>query len=450
MLVPLSHDHEAVAIVQLRHGTAEKALEGRQTAEGRHDERDLHSEAILYDESAPHLTNRERMRDTDSELELTILMPCLDEAETLETCVRKATGYLERSGIAGEVLIADNGSTDGSQEIARAAGARVVDVPQKGYGSALLGGIEAARGEYVIMGDADDSYDFSRLDGFVERLRAGDDLVMGNRFRGGIEPGAMPALHKYLGNPVLSWIGRVLFKSPIGDFHCGLRGFNRRSMLDLSLHTSGMEFASEMVVKASLGGARISEVPTTLQKDGRSRPPHLRSWRDGWRHLRFLLIFSPRWLFLIPGTLAFAIGFLGTVLLALGGPLVLGDVGFDISSQVYLAALTVVGYQAVLFAVLTKIYAQHEGFRIPRSRNFDRLQRRVSLESGALLGLALFLVGLGLAIAQLVTWGQSGFGALDPLTTMRWAIPSALLMMLGAQTVMAGMFLGVLSVPVKR
>jgi len=382
-------------------------------------------------------------------IELSVVMPCLNEAETLAVCIDKAQGYLARSGVKGEVVIADNGSTDGSQDIARAHGARVVDVPAKGYGSALMGGIDAARGEYVIMGDADDSYDFSKLDPFVERLRAGDQLVMGNRFRGGIADGAMPPLHKYLGNPVLSWIGRVLFRSPIKDFHCGLRGFNRQAILDLHLQTTGMEFASEVVVKSTLGGLRVSEVPTTLDKDGRSRPPHLRSWRDGWRHLRFLLIFSPRWLFLIPGAAAFFLGLLGTLFISFG-PVIVGDIGFDVSSQVYLAALTVVGYQSVLFAILTKIYAQHEGFRIPRSRNFDRLERRISLESGALVGLALFLIGLAIAIGQFVTWALGDFGPLDPSNTLRTAVLAALLMMLGAQTIMAGMFLGVLNVGLKR
>jgi glycosyltransferase involved in cell wall biosynthesis len=382
-------------------------------------------------------------------LELTILMPCLNESETLAVCIDKAQGYLRRSGVVGEILIADNGSTDGSQAIAVEHGARVVDIAEKGYGSALIGGMTAALGEYVIMGDADDSYDFSELDAFVERLRAGDELVMGNRFRGGIEPGAMPPLHKYLGNPVLSWIGRALFRSQIKDFHCGLRGFNRESMIGLHLRTSGMEFASEMVVKSTLDGLRVSEVPTTLKKDGRSRPPHLRSWRDGWRHLRFLLIFSPRWLFLIPGAIAFLVGLLGTVFLAFG-PVVIGDVGFDISSQIYLAALTVVGYQSGLFALLTKIYAQHEGFRIPRSRNFERLERRISLESSALVGLALFIVGLVTAIVQFSIWGSQGFGALEADATVRVAVPASLLMMLGAQTIMAGMFLGVLSVGIRR
>ena len=389
------------------------------------------------------------MRASTDTIELSIVMPCLNEAETLAVCVDKAQGYLDRSGVVGEVVVADNGSTDGSQDIARAHGARVIDVPAKGYGSALMGGIEAARGTYVIMGDADDSYDFSTLDAFVERLRAGDELVMGNRFKGGIADGAMPPLHKYLGNPVLSWIGRVLFRSPIGDFHCGLRGFNRRSMLNLHLQTTGMEFASEVVVKSTLGGLRVSEVPTTLHKDGRSRPPHLRSWRDGWRHLRFLLIFSPRWLFLIPGAAAFLLGFLGTLFLAFG-PIVFGDVGFDVSSQIYLAALAVVGYQAILFAVLTKIYAQHEGFNIPRSRNFDRLEKRISLESGALVGLFLFLIGLVIAIWQFAAWASSGFGALDPSSTVRAAVPAALFMMLGAQTIMAGMFLGALKVGLRR
>ncbi len=382
-------------------------------------------------------------------IELTILMPCLNEAETLATCIDKARGYLDESGVVGEIVVADNGSTDGSQAIAEAHGARVVNVLDKGYGSALLGGIAAANGTYVIMGDADDSYDFSDLDQFVARLRAGDDLVMGNRFLGGIEPGAMPPLHKYLGNPVLSSIGRLFFRAPIRDFHCGLRGFNRQAMLDLHLQTTGMEFASEMVVKASLGGRRVSEVPTTLKKDGRSRPPHLRSWRDGWRHLRFLLIFSPRWLFLVPGTIAFALGILGTFILTFG-PFSIGEIGFDVASQVYLAAIAVVGYQAVIFAILSKIYAQHEGFRIPRSRNFDRLEKRISLESSAVVGLILFLIGLTVAILQLVMWGSTGFGALEIDRTVRTAISAALLMMLGAQTIMAGMFLGVLSVVLKR
>ncbi|PDQ35778.1 MAG: dolichol-P-glucose synthetase [Candidatus Lumbricidophila eiseniae] len=382
-------------------------------------------------------------------VELSIVMPCLNEAETLAVCIDKAQEYLQRSGIVGEVIVADNGSTDGSQDIARAHGARVIDVPTKGYGAALMGGIDGARGTYIIMGDADDSYNFANLDPFVERLRAGDELVMGNRFRGGIAKGAMPPLHKYLGNPVLSWIGRLLFRSPIKDFHCGLRGFNRKSILELHLQTTGMEFASEVVVKATLGGLRVSEVPTTLDKDGRSRPPHLRSWRDGWRHLRFLLIFSPRWLFLIPGAIGFLFGFIGAGILAFG-PVSFQGIGFDLQTQVYLAALTTVGYQAVLFAILIKIYAQHEGYNIPRSRSFDRLEKRISLESGAIVGLILFLIGLAIAIVQLVTWGSVKFGALDGQTTIHSAVLAALLMILGAQTIMAGMFLGALKVGLRR
>mgnify|MGYP002403832628 CR=1 FL=1 len=378
-------------------------------------------------------------------LELSIVMPCLNEAETLAVCLDKAQSYLDRTGIRGEIIVADNGSTDGSQEIARAHGARVIDVPVKGYGAAIMGGIDAAEGEYVIMGDADDSYDFANLDLFVERLRAGDQLVMGDRFKGGIAPGAMPPLHYYLGNPVLSWIGRVLFKSPIRDFHCGLRGFHRDAIRDLGLRTTGMEFASELVVKSTLAGLRVGEVPTTLKKDGRSRPPHLRSWRDGWRHLRFLLIFSPKWLFLYPGTGAFLIGLAGSIAL-LFGPLELGSVGFDVSSQLYLSALAVVGYQGVIFWLLTKMYGQREGFALPRGRLFSRVAERVSTESAALLGVLAFAVGLAIAVAQLVVWGSSGFGALDPLETIRLAVPATLLMILGAQTVMAGMFLGILSI----
>jgi len=384
-----------------------------------------------------------------SPVELTILMPCLNEAETIAVCVDKARQFLVSSGVSGEVVVADNGSTDGSQTIATTHGARVVEIAAKGYGSALIGGITAAQGEYIIMGDADDSYDFSVLGSFLERLRAGDELVMGNRFRGGIAPGAMPPLHKYLGNPVLSTIGRLLFRSPIKDFHCGLRGFNRASIVGLHLQTTGMEFASEMVVKSTLGGLRVSEVPTTLQKDGRSRPPHLRSWRDGWRHLRFLLIFSPRWLFLIPGIALMVFGLLGSIFLAIG-PIKLGTIGLDVSSQIYLMALAVVGYQGLLFAILTKIYAQHEGFNIPRGRNFERLEKRLSLESLAFLGFVLFLVGLVIAIVQFSFWAARSFGALDPTATIRIAVPAVLFMILGAQSVMAGMFLGVLSVGLQR
>jgi glycosyltransferase involved in cell wall biosynthesis len=294
-------------------------------------------------------------------LELTILMPCLDEAETLEICIKKAMGSLKENGIDGEVLIADNGSTDGSQAIARKMGARVVDVAERGYGAALIAGSKAAYGKYVIMGDADDSYDFSNLMPFVEELRNGADLVMGNRFRGGIEKGAMPPLHKYLGNPVLSFIGRIFFPSKIKDFHCGLRGYNREAILSLNLHTTGMEYASEMVVKATLNDLTMAEVPTTLKKDGRSRPPHLRSWHDGWRHLKFLLMHSPNWLFMYPGVVLLGLGLIGIGVL-FWGPLSVGDIVFDIHTMLYAAALSIVGFNIILFSVFTKVYAVEHGY----------------------------------------------------------------------------------------
>jgi len=376
--------------------------------------------------------------------ELTILMPCLNEAETLAICIDKAQGFLRRSGVEGEVLIADNGSTDGSQQIARDHGARVVDIPTKGYGSALIGGIQSARGTFVIMGDADDSYDFANLEAFVEELRKGHDLVMGNRFQGGIEPGAMPALHKYLGNPVLSWIGRLFFGATVGDFHCGLRGFRRDSILALRPTTTGMEFASEVVVKAYLGGLRMTEVPTTLKKDGRSRPPHLRSWHDGWRHLRFLLIYSPRWLFFYPGLVAFGVGMLATFVLLIT-PVEVGGAVFDIGSMVYTSALGVVGYQAVLFSILTKIYAGHEGF-LPNSDRFKAILAGLTVERGLLVGMALFVLGIAVAVIQIFRWGGVGFGTLDASQTLRVAIPAALGLMLGFQTMMFGMFSGILTI----
>jgi hypothetical protein len=300
-----------------------------------------------------------------AELELTILMPCLNEAETIEVCVRKALGFLKRSGVSGEVLIADNGSTDGSQGLAESQGARVVAVPERGYGAALLGGIKAAKGRYVIMGDADDSYDFENLDTMVERLRAGADLVMGNRFLGGIEKGAMPFLHRYLGNPVLSFIGKLFFKIPVSDFHCGLRGFNRESMLSLGLQSPGMEFASEMVVKSALHERRIEEVPTTLRPDGRSRPPHLKTWRDGWRHLRFLLLHSPEWLFLFPGLIMIGLGVAGVSMLAHGAVQITPHIELDIHTLVAACFSFLIGTQLVMFSALARRYAMIEGVLPP-------------------------------------------------------------------------------------
>ncbi|WP_292733018.1 MULTISPECIES: glycosyltransferase family 2 protein [unclassified Microbacterium] len=382
-----------------------------------------------------------------AELELTILMPCLNEAETLEVCIRKAQGFLEGSGIAGEVLISDNGSTDGSQEIARRLGARVSHAPRRGYGAALINGIENARGRYIIMGDADDSYDFENLQPFVDRLRDGADLVMGNRFRGGIAPGAMPPLHKYLGNPVLSGIGQLFFRPNIGDFHCGLRGFNRDSIRDLDLQTTGMEFASEMVVKSTLARPkyRIEEVPTTLKKDGRSRPPHLRSWHDGWRHLRFLLIFAPRWLFVYPGLVAFFLGAIAVGVLSFGGVRI-GGIGFDVTTMVYASALCVIGYQSLLFFWLTKLYATQEAF-LPTSAQFRGVVARWTAERGLLVGVALFVLGVGIGIAQVIRWGSLDFGPQDAAEVVRIAIPSALGMILGFQTIMMSFFSGVLTTP---
>jgi hypothetical protein len=369
-------------------------------------------------------------------------MPCLDEAETIAICIEKARGYMERRGISGEVLIADNGSTDGSQAIAESHGARVVPVPKKGYGSALLGGILAAKGQYVIMGDADDSYDFSELDNFIEKLREGYALVMGNRFKGGIKPGAMPPLHRYLGNPVLTGFGRLFFKSPLGDFHCGLRGFNREAIENLGLTSSGMEFASEMVVKATLQDLRIAEVPTTLSPDGRTRAPHLRSWRDGWRHLRFLLLFSPRWLFLYPGASLMALGLLSMIWL-LPGPRHLGGLTLDVHTLVYSAAAIVCGFQAVAFALFTKIYAIDAGL-LPRDPRIVKLGELFSLEIGLVVGTVLLLGGLGASVFAVEIWGQSQFSDLDPTISMRIVLPGATAIILGLQIVFSSFFFSVL------
>ncbi|MGB3239074.1 MAG: glycosyltransferase family 2 protein [Geitlerinemataceae cyanobacterium] len=371
-------------------------------------------------------------------LELSIVMPCLNEAETLGMCIQKARDYLHKHDIAGEIIVADNGSTDGSPDIALEMGARLVRVRSPGYGSALTGGIAAALGQYVIMGDADDSYDFSRLTPFLEKLRSGCDLVMGNRFKGGIQPGAMPPLHRYLGNPVLTGIGRLFFPSPCGDFHCGLRGFRKAAIESLDLRTTGMEFASEMVVKASLYKMRIAEVPTILSPDGRSRPPHLRSWRDGWRHLRFLLLYSPRWLFLYPGLLLVAIG-LGVGLWLLPGP----QMVFDIHTLLFAAAAIIVGFQAVAFAIFTKVFAMREGL-LPRDRRVDRFFRYINLEIGILVGSLLLLLGLAGSIYALGIWGANSFGPLDPARTMRIAIPAVTAIAIGFEIVLSSFFLSVL------
>jgi glycosyltransferase involved in cell wall biosynthesis len=374
--------------------------------------------------------------------ELTILMPCLNEAETLATCIAKAVLFLERSGVQGEVLIADNGSTDGSQAIAIGAGARVVPIAAKGYGHALLGGIQAAHGRFVIMGDSDDSYDFSNLDAFVGRLREGFALVMGNRFKGGIKPGAMPPLHRYIGNPILTAIGRIFFGSPCRDFHCGLRGFDRESILSLDLQAPGMEFASEMVVKATIHGLTVTEVPTTLSPDGRSRPPHLRSWRDGWRHLRFLLLFSPRWLFLYPGLGLLMSGVSVMAWLLPGSRTVLG-VTFGIHTLFYASLAVVVGFHSALFYIFARLYGMREGLAPPDPR-FLRMTEMLTLEAGLLAGLMLLLLGLALAVLAVSVWNQNAFGALAPEYTMRLVIPSGTCILLAFQTAYGAFFLSVL------
>jgi Glycosyl transferase family 2 len=342
-------------------------------------------------------------------VELTILMPCLNEAETIEVCVKKAMGYLARSGVAGEVLIADNGSTDGSQALAEACGARVVAVPEKGYGAALMGGIKAAHGRYVIMGDADDSYDFENLDGMLGHLRDGADLCMGNRFKGGIEKGAMPFLHRYLGNPVLSFIGRLFFAIPVGDFHCGLRGFSRESILNLRLQFPGMEFASEMVVKASLNRLRIEETPATLKPDGRSRPPHLKTWRDGWRHLRFLLIHSPKWLFIYPGTVLALAGLAGSTALSFGEVRVSPSVTLDVHSLVVSCFAIMIGVQLVMFGALARRYQTLEGI-LPPSARFQKFLMGLSLEPILQAALVIFLAGVAGSVWAVTDWAASGFG----------------------------------------
>ena len=378
-------------------------------------------------------------------MELTVVMPCLNEAETVATCVRKAVQFIADSGIDGEVVVADNGSTDGSRQLAADAGARVVPIPERGYGNALMGGIIAARGEYVIMGDADDSYDFTNLMPFITELRKGNELVMGNRFKGGIAPGAMPPLHRYLGNPVLSFIGRLFFPSAIGDFHCGLRGFRRDSAIALGLQATGMEFASEMVVKATLAKQKVTEVPTTLVKDGRSRKPHLRSFRDGWRHLRFLLLFSPRWLFFYPGLVLLLVGLGLGAAVAIGGPVTIGGVSFDVDTLVACGACVDIGFQAILFWLFTQVYAGAEGF-LPTEPKVQTLLGKLSLERGLLAGVAVGLAGLIGLIFSLTYWQSHAFGHLNYEHALRMVVPSVTALVLSCQLILGTFFLSILGI----
>ena len=378
-------------------------------------------------------------------IELTILMPCLNEAETIARCIEKAKVGLERAGVPGEILIADNGSTDGSQAIAEKLGARVVPVAAKGYGNALRGGIEAARGEWIVMGDADDSYDFAEVDRFVKRFQEGDELVMGCRLPSGggrIMPGAMPWKNRWIGNPVLTTIGRVFFKCPAHDFHSGLRGFTKTAYYKMELQTTGMEFASEMAIKGTLRGLKISEVPITLHQDGRSRPPHLKPWRDGWRHLRFMLLYSPRWLFLIPGLLLLAAGLALAVVLSFGN-LKLGTVVLDVGTLAVACMTVIVGFQLVAFAFFTKVFAIAEKL-LPEDPKLNGLFKTVTLEKGLLFGLGLLLAGLVMLGHAVWLWRETGYGQLLPADNLRRLIPAATLVVLGIQNIFSSFFMSVL------
>ncbi len=377
-------------------------------------------------------------------VEVSIVMPCLNEVETLGACIAEAREAIAKGGYTAEIIVADNGSADGSQLVARELGAKVVDVQRKGYGSALIGGIDAAQGRFVVMGDADASYDFGAIAPLIAKLRDGYDLVVGNRFLGGIEPGAMPWSHRWLGNPVLSSINKMFFHAPVGDTHCGLRAFTKDAYEKMRLRATGMEFASEMVIKASLKGMRITEVPVVLRPDGRSRPPHLRTWRDGWRHLRFMLLFSPRWLFLYPGLALLVVG-LGLSALLIAGPLRIGGVRLDIHTMLVAGFLALLGYQLVLFAVFTKMFAIREGFHPPHPA-LQTLLRYVTLEVGLLAGALMALGGLVALVLAVTSWQSVGFGNLNPSTTMREVIPAVVLLSLGTQTIFASFFISILSI----
>jgi glycosyltransferase involved in cell wall biosynthesis len=377
-------------------------------------------------------------------VEISIVMPCLDEVETLATCIAMARQAIEKGGYSAEIIVADNGSSDGSQLVARELGVRVVDVHRKGYGSALIAGIDAAGGRFVVMGDADASYDFSTIAPLIAKLREGYDLVVGNRFLGGIQPGAMPWSHQWFGNPVLTRISRIFFHAPVGDTHCGLRALTKEAYGRMRLRATGMEFASEMVIKASLKGMRITEVPVVLHPDGRTRPPHLRTWRDGWRHLRFMLLFSPRWLFLYPGLALLIGGFVLSALLV-AGPLRIGGVRLDIHTLLIAGFLSLLGYQLVLFAVFTKMFAIREGFHPPHPA-LQTLLRYITLEVGLLAGALMALGGLVALILAVVSWQSVGFGNLNPSTTMREVIPAVVLLALGTQTIFASFFISILAI----
>jgi glycosyltransferase involved in cell wall biosynthesis len=378
-------------------------------------------------------------------LELSVVMPCLNEKDTLATCIDKALSAMQANGIAGEVVVADNGSTDGSPDIARAHGARVVPVSERGYGAALMGGITAARGTYVIMGDADDSYDFGEIPRILAKLREGYEFVQGCRLEAGggrVMPGAMPFLHRWWGNPMFSWMARLWFRAPIHDIHCGLRGFEREAWHRLDQRCTGMEFASEMMIKASLHGLKITEVPIVLRPDGRtSGRSHLRTFRDGWRHLRFFLMFSPRWLFLLPGMLLITLGLAGFAV-AMPGVLI-GQIRFDVHTLLFASLAIICGYEAILFAVFTKAFAINEGL-LPLDARMETMFRHVTLERGVMTGALSLLLGMVLLAGAVLQWRAVDFGALDVHHTMRWAIPGMTFAVLGVQTVFSSFFLSIL------
>jgi Glycosyl transferase family 2 len=404
--------------------------------------------SIASDSASANVTF-ERTADESRPVELSILMPCLNEAETIETCVLKAKHFLAHNAVWGEVLVADNGSTDGSPALAEKHGARVVRVLERGYGAALIAGISAARGCYVIMADADDSYDFSNLLPFLEQLRAGCDLVMGNRFLGGIYPGAMPLLHRYLGNPVLSFLGRLFFRIPVGDFHCGLRGFRRSAILDLDLKTTGMEFASEMVVRSGLQRLNMTEVPTTLRPDGRSRSPHLRTWRDGWRHLKFLLIFSPKWLFVYPGLLLSGLG-LTLCLSLMFGPVHLSPgVSLDLKSFLAACLFTIMGVQLVTFGILARYYATVKGI-LPKGPRANRIVAWCKTDRVVLVAVALIVVGGCLFAGAFYQWALVDFGILTNPLIPRLVVAGLSTVVVGIQICFAGFLFGIFDIEISR
>lgn len=384
----------------------------------------------------------------NNEVELTILMPCLNEEETIEICIKKAQKALKENNIRGEVLIADNGSTDKSKQLALKCGARVIDVPEKGYGNAITEGTKQALGKYCVIGDCDDSYDFSNIIPFLEKLRDGYDLVMGNRYKGGIEKGAMPWSHRYIGTPIISFLGRLFYKLKIGDFNCGMRGYNRNSIIDLDLKCTGMEYASEMIVQAKLNRLKITEIPTTLKKDGRTRPPHLNSFYDGWRHLKFLFMYSPKWLFLIPGFILMIIGLIGSIIFIFKN-IQLGSIVLGVHSRLYLGAMVVVGLQMIIFAMFAKIYAINSGMN-PKNDRMSKFLNRMTVEKWLIIGIFFTILGFGLTIYAMIIWQMRDWGNLDPVKVMPITIPAVYFIIIGVQISFASFILGILNIEYKR